>query len=170
MFGFLRGLWGKAPGSDFYRPRERTIYRYWDGQRNVAADPMTLYRKVMEVGPELKIDLTVADSPSKDAGEAHMRAVDKLKAIFSVKGLAEGGLTEAEMLDLLDHFMSFCEALKKNSRTPPTCAGATPGTTGASSGGGCPTPSTSACGSTASGPATAPPAPSPTGPGPVPGS
>lgn len=161
MFGFLKK--SKGPSCDVYRPTERVIYHYWDGGKTVSADPMTLYRKVMEVGPELSIDLTVANSPSKDSGEAHRKAVEKVRTVFGVKGLEEGGLTEAESLDLLDHFMAFCEALKKNSSRSPTSPAATSATTASSSAAGSPTPSSSGSGSTANGPSTGPPGPSLTG-------
>lgn len=153
--------WFRRSGPDLYRPRERLIYRYFDGRRTVAADPQVLYKRLMAVGPELSIDITVAQSPSQDAAKASDAAVAKIRGIFGLKPLEEGGLTEIEAGNLLDHFVAYCEAVKKNSRTPATSAPSSPAPSPpASAAGGPATASSSGSGSTASGASTGPPEPS----------
>lgn len=105
-----------ADSYDFYHPGQRKIYRYFDGQKEVNVDPLLLYRTMMAVGPELQIDYKVSRSPSKDASKAHEEMLAKLRNIFQVKSLNEGGLTESELVDLWDHFLIYTETVKKNSR------------------------------------------------------
>lgn len=171
FFSWLRSLLPARTRGDVYRPRERLIYSYWDGAKVVRADPMVLYQRVMERGPELSIDIKVATSPSKGAAAAQSGAVDKIRTAFGLKPFdGENGLTELEVFALLDHFLEFAEGLKKNSSPTVTSAAGTSATTPPSSAAAPPTPSTSASGSTAAGPPTGPPTPttgavpSPSGP------
>lgn len=110
---------------DLYTIKERKIYHYYDGQKLINADPMILYKKIMEVAPELHIDIKVASSASKDASKAHDNVINKIRSIFSLKSLEQGGLTEAECYDLLTHFISYTETLKKNLNPSPTLQTAT---------------------------------------------
>ena len=119
MFDWLFNLF--APARDeAYRPAERKIYRYWDGVTEVHADPMTLYQKFMDVAPALRTAGKIARSPSKGASEAQRQMVSLVREIFTVKSYEEGGLTYLESLDLIEHFMVFCDTLKKNTPRTPT--------------------------------------------------
>lgn len=111
MFGWLR----RRGGTNAYYPGEMQIYSYFDGKQVVRADPMTLYKRVMEVGPELAIDIKVANSVSRDANKAHEGLLKKIRTIFNVRPLEEGGLTEVATANLLDHFLIYTETVKKNS-------------------------------------------------------
>lgn len=127
MLRLLRWLFGKRKTYDIYHPRERMIYHYFDGQKVVHADPLQLERKLMDVGPELSIDMKVAKSISKDAAKAHTEMVKKCREIFNVKSVEEGGLTELETVLLLEHYLAYTDEVKKNwSRivTPPTATSA----------------------------------------------
>lgn len=168
MFEWLRNLitqpWSKeAPPSldNHYHPRERMIYSYWDGQKTVHADPMVLYKRMMTHGAELSVDMKVSQSASKDAGKAHDSMVQKVREIFVVKTLEEGGLAELEVLELLDHFLLYCEDVKKNSNLSPISPTPTPPPTAPSSAGPSATASSSDSGSTANVSNTAVPAPLP---------
>ncbi len=125
----MRGLFTKllslfksdhSVSEGLYHPKKRMIYCYFDGKKDVKADPMVLYRRAMENGPELSIDLKVANIPNKDSAKAHKGAVEKIRKIFSLVSFEDGGLTELETLDLLDHFFAFCDGVKKNSSASPT--------------------------------------------------
>lgn len=98
-----------------YKPKERAIYFYWDGKKEVQADPLVLYKKIMDFGPELSVDLKVSTSLSKDASSHHDSLISKIRKIFSLTSLEEGGLTEMETIGLLDHFLAYCDSVKKNS-------------------------------------------------------
>lgn len=141
---------------DLYKPHERLIYSYWDGSKTVHADPMILWRKVMAIGPELSVDIKVANSPMKDAANAHQKMLQKIRDLFGVKPFEEGGLTETESIALFDHFMVYCNVQKKTGREPPTSPGETspstpsppPPSGGGSSSASPPTGSSSGSGST----------------------
>lgn len=116
MIAWLRSLFGKkevpAP-FDLYKPNERTIYSYWNGKEVVQADPMVLYKRMSDVGPDLEIDLKVASAPMKDASAAQDKAIAKVQKIFEVVPLADGGLTQEEMLKLLFSFCDYIAEVKK---------------------------------------------------------
>lgn len=116
FFSWLFSLFSSRSQTDIYKPGERLIYRYSNGQKTITADPLTLYKRVMDVGPYLSIDMKVAQSISKDAGKAHNEMILRVRGIFNVEPLEKGGLTELETLQLLDHFLEYCERIKKNSR------------------------------------------------------
>jgi hypothetical protein len=104
-----------------YKVEERQIYSYptcWDNSGLVHRDPMVLYKKLMEVAPELSIDIKVANSPSKDAADGQNKALRKIKTIFDVKEMEEDGkgLTQAQILGLFDNFLLYVDQVKKNSR------------------------------------------------------
>ena len=151
LWDWVRSWLNRGDDDDaLYSLGERFIYRYNNGQKVVRADPMRLYKAVMQVGPELEIDIKVSKSPSKDAANAHQQALLKLRDIFAVKPLEEGGLTEIETFRLFDHFMAFCGVQKKSSSPPPTSPDAPSPPTPPSPAEGPPTPKPSDSGSTAS--------------------
>ena len=135
---------------DFYRPAERFVYGWWDGSKEVRADPMVLYKKLMDVGPDVSIAIKVSESPSKDADKARQDLLGYIRRIFGLSSFEDGGLTEIETLQLLDHFLVYTETLKKNTRNSPTSPTATSPPSASSAGGSPATPSTSGSGSTAS--------------------
>lgn len=133
-----------------YRPAERLIYRYWDGFREVAADPLVLHRRLMEKSADIEINIKVFRSASKDAPTAYEALIRDVRWAFDVKPLdSEGkGLTEMECVDLLDHFMSMMRDEKKTSQTSSTSRSPS-GTSPSSSGDDPTTGPSSECGSTA---------------------
>lgn len=159
MWGWLKA-WFVKERLGVYAPKERLIYRYFDGSKEVAADPADLYRKLMDVGPELSADVAVASSPSKAAREATGKAIEKVRGIFGLQPFPEG-LGEAEAYELLDHFVGYCTSVKKNLARLPMYLRNTP----ASSPAGPDTSSSSASGSTVNDPSTAAPVPLPTASG-----
>ena len=165
MFSWLKNLFtGRQGRYDLYRPAERQIYKFWDGKKEVADDPMLLYKRMMDVGPELSINIKVANSPLKDAGEAHTKMLEQIRNIFRVAPLAAGGLTEYETVGLLDHFLLYCAELKKNLRSFATLPGSLAAASANSSAASPPTEKPSESGSTANAPSTAGPPPSPSEP------
>jgi len=152
LLGWLRSLLVKnTPTSpvDVYDVKERLIYSYFDGQKLVRVDPLVYYRRVMDKGPELDLDIKLANSPSKASEKGRLGVLTKIRSIFGVKPFEEGGLTESETTDLLDHFLLYCESLKKNSNPTPIPPTATSAPTASSSPVPSPTPNTSDSGSTA---------------------
>lgn len=98
---------------DVYIPGERIIYQYWDGEKLVRADPMTIYKKVMGKSKEL-LDAIKTDNPETFAAN-HDRRVNAIKEVFGVKSLDEKGLSELEMAELLNHFLDYCVLIKRDA-------------------------------------------------------
>jgi hypothetical protein len=119
---------------EVYRPKERLIYSYFDGKNIVHADPISTYKRLMAVGPELSVRIKLANSPSNAAGQAHEELLRDIRKVFGVKALDEGGLTEIETVDLLDHFLIYCARVKKKQNPwpmPSTPTAASPTTSAA---------------------------------------
>lgn len=117
---------GSRHSVDVYSPRERLIYHYFDGTKMIRADPLVLWRRVSDVGPELSNDIQVAESISKNAKKAQQEVIQKLCKIFGVKELdQEGGLTETDITRLFYHFMNYMDVLKKKVKPTSMSAPAT---------------------------------------------
>lgn len=114
------------PKEDVYRPKERMIFSYFDGDKVVRADPLALYKRVMDMGPSLSIDSAVAISQSSNATKAQNELIANIRSIFLLRPLngidCTGTLTDIETLNLLDEFMHYTETLKKNSRISRTAS------------------------------------------------
>ena len=164
LLGRLRNWFGGGDRLDLFQPHERRIFTYWNGKEKVQADPMVLYKKIMEVGPSLGIDMKVAGSLSKDNIKAHHKMIATMRDIFSVAPFEQGGLLQDEVEDLFFQFMEFNDFLKKNSRqaatSVPETSAATPPSPAADQG----TQSGSDSGSTANATSTVSPVPTPTVP------
>lgn len=124
MFRWLLS-WFKNPDDDLqvFRPKVRMIYQYFDGREMRKADPMRLYKLVMVQGPELNANLKGARSPllpPEKSSKCHDDAMKTIRSIFDLKTVEEGGLEDMVAADLLDHFMLYCDGVKKNSSSQPT--------------------------------------------------
>lgn len=131
-----------------YRPAERLIYQYWDGQTDRKGDPLELFRRLTTYdGLALDVDAQLALGETREAPKALTRVIGAVRDVFRVKPMDEGGLPEAECLGLLLHFMTFIAGVQRDlaplpTSPPPTdCPAANGSTTGPSA----------ASGSTASG-------------------
>ena len=100
------------------RHANRAIFRYWNGQQDVAADPLELLRGV-ESDTEFNLEI---DPALVDAGDpaASLRMVNCVRRAFKVKPFAEGGLLEAECAELFVGLYEFLDSLKKSTDQPLT--------------------------------------------------
>lgn len=153
---------------DLFDPEERMIYTHLvgftpDGEKVFAQkDPMALWRKLMEQGAAIDADIKVARSPSKAAAERYAALAAKLRAIFDVKPLGQGGLSDPLLMQLFAHFIAYGETLKKNpppTSTPPSGTSPPGPPTPAPAASSPDTPSTSDSGSTDTAPSTGSPTP-----------
>ena len=129
FLSWLKSFFVTDDSWSIYKPTDRGIYSYFNGTAIVSADPMELYRAL--VSADLDQDFLVAtttnfsgDLPThilqkvrKDADEAYQRILSKVRAAFSLKPVAEGGLPEDRVFELFTHFMDYTDRVKKNSRT-----------------------------------------------------
>src|SRR5574340_1110081 len=97
--------------------RRRKIYRFFDGTNLRRVDPLPLHQALVDVGPELDIDLRLSVSIHKDAPKGHANALKTIRKVFEVTPYEEGGLTEAETTGLLNHFLSYVGFLKRRFAT-----------------------------------------------------
>lgn len=115
MFQWLFSFFGKSYKFDTYHPKKRCIYTYWNGHKLIKADPLPIYKKIVSQGQLLSIDIKISNSISKEAPNRHTEMVKRIRGIFELDSFEQGGLSELETVQLLDHFMAFCTKLKKNS-------------------------------------------------------
>lgn len=168
IWEWLKGLFAAKKVDNPYngwKPSERYIFRYWDGEKDRDEDPMELYIRMQDVGPELDVDLKVARSQLRDNYKGHVKAVEKIRGIFFVKPYKEGGLTNAECLNLLDYFLLWTGFEKKSTSQTQTSAGGTSPSTESTPEEKSPSGSTSDSGCADSDRSTDSPTPTPSGPG-----
>ena len=94
---------------DVYRPSKRLVFSYFDGTNMVRADPMTLYRKLVLQGVDIKTNLKAFHEAQTetDALTAHAGLVSQVNQAFNLKPYEEGGLTSVETLACWDKFLHF---------------------------------------------------------------
>ena len=163
MIAWLKKWIGRDLAHDLYHPKGRMIYQFFNGKEVIRIDPMVLYKRLADLGPELDADIRGARSESKFAPAAYESMITKIRSVFDVKSLAEGGLTESETVELFDHFLKYNDGLKKNSAAFVTSS-ARSETSAPSSVAGPATWSSTDSGCAASGSGTVKPVPSPLGP------
>lgn len=95
----------------------RAIFRFWDGQRDRAADPLEILR-ALENDSLVNLEVESAFMLAGDA-EATLKTVQLVRRAFGVKDFTQGGLLEAECLDLIENFYDFLSSLKKNTSASP---------------------------------------------------
>lgn len=108
-------------GLDVYQPKERYIFKYFNGEKLVLADPLILYRRVMAKINEIDMDMKAATFQEySKADEAYDHMVVTLQKVFKIKPLEEGGLTPTELEELFSQFSEYCHYHKKKWNLIPT--------------------------------------------------
>jgi len=102
------------------RRPQREIFRYWDGEKMRAVDPMQVAR-IMDEHPQYN----AGRHPGLvDEGDADATAVmlSAIRAAFDVTEWREDrpGLTQLETIKLYADFTQYTEGLKKNTVPSPT--------------------------------------------------
>lgn len=113
MFKALRRLlWGM-----FLTDMGRAIFHYWDGSGERRADPLVLWQ-ALQNDPEFVFEKHL---PGADRGEVESLLVcqNAVQRAFSVPTFESGGLTQLESLELLQSYLEYLDALKKNGVTLP---------------------------------------------------
>ncbi len=137
------------PGLDVYQPKERFIFKYFNGEKMVVADPLVLYKRIQGKATELSTDMSAASFPGyKKADDAYENLSNNLRTIFRIKPLEEGGLTPTELEDLLNQFLEYSNWAKKKWNLIPISPTETSASTDSSSADASATSNTTASGST----------------------
>ena len=126
MFGRLLRKW---------RCRERQLFRYWDGSRERAADPLVVYRS-LDRDEEFNNQRHpyMVEAGDDEATGIMLRAIQRAFDVTAYDEQAGTGLTQLEMLSLYGDFSGYCEGLKKNTSPSPTPPSPTDATSPDSSG------------------------------------
>lgn len=103
--------------------RRRAIFRYFDGQRQRGIDPLAATRAFHQ-HPTFNLERHL---PGLDEGDAESieLTVKAMRDIFGIKPWEQGGLTEAETLNVLRDFDVYLDLVKKNGSPLPTLPNAT---------------------------------------------
>lgn len=120
----------KDPFGGGYKPRERLIYRYFNGSEVVAADPFPLQMGLLEkegLDQDLKIMSSQSIPLTGENGTLgtvveivnHVRKVFQVEPYKNANG-KESGLTDKECLELLGHFFGWLMTQKKSMPDSPT--------------------------------------------------
>ncbi len=103
-----------------FQAKNLRIYTYFNGTEMVKADPMVLFKKWMERAGDLDGDFAIIRVGQMGADEAYEKALGRIRAIFDIKPLVDGGLDEDSTFDLFYHFIRYIEEVKKNLKSLPT--------------------------------------------------
>lgn len=100
----------------FWRKKKtRGIFKFWDGERDRAEDPILLQRTLYDHELYSDAKAKIVDKDDKFGREAYSDVLKAIRDTFSVKPLADGGLTEQESWMVFGDFIEFLEGLKKNT-------------------------------------------------------
>lgn len=110
---FLKYLWFCIFGRT-----ETGIFVYWTGQKWSAADPIVVFRGLID-DPEFDDE---THCPAMDRGDLNAIGVAAraVRRVFDVPEFSRGGLSERECVELLESYYAFVADLKKSTETPPT--------------------------------------------------
>lgn len=97
----------------WFKKPKRKIFKFFDGAHNRLADPLKVFL-YLKSHPEFKIE---SDPKLADLGHpgAIRRMVQAAREAFQIHELANGGLTDGEVLDVLAAFIGYMEDVKKKS-------------------------------------------------------
>ena len=119
MFGWLINWWKNRA-----REKSRAIFRYWDGKKERAIDPIIVFNRldddpvfVLERHPRL-IE-SKDEKLSREAIDITAAAVCRFFQVADYSEKFREGLTITERIDLLTDFLLYADSLKKNSASPP---------------------------------------------------
>ena len=115
MITWLRSLFGRRDAFG-YRPRDRTIFAFWDGTRKRLADPLAVHRALMtDPDFELQFDPKIAQVANKEGLKATGRTAAAVRRAFGVKDIDAGGLLDSECLELFIRFGEYVGKLTDDS-------------------------------------------------------
>src|SRR5574337_1303440 len=118
LWMWLKGWFTPGTRYDVYQVQRRFVYTYFDGKGMMQVDPMRLYRRLIEVGPEL-VQSIIKFQTTQDQQEvltAHETLATKVRDIFQLTSYEAGGLTHLETLNLFNHFLGFINQIEQDGQ------------------------------------------------------
>lgn len=113
LFEFFISLFrSRQACDDLWSPRERILFRYFNGEKQVLGDPLVLYKRMLARTPKL-----TSDSPQEEI-------VAAVRDVFAIKLQANGvdcaeTLTDLEVIALWTQFLAYCESVRPSAVTSP---------------------------------------------------
>lgn len=109
-----------------FTPQERNLYRYYNGTREVAADPLAIQRKLTTFPNfDLVADIKRMQLNNQESLLAFGRLLEAARCAFDILPFSESedgtqvGLLETETVSLVIDFGNWLGAVKKNIPTQP---------------------------------------------------
>jgi hypothetical protein len=118
MIAWLKRLLG-ATEAPAYSARQRSIFRYWDGRRDRAGDPLAIHRALL-TNFDLEETAKVADVPTHEGVKAKGEIAGQVRTAFGIAPFEAGGLLDAECLELFVRFSGFLKELEAEMRPLPS--------------------------------------------------
>lgn len=107
--------------------RRRFLFRYHDGRKRTAADPLVLYRRLLKHGEELVVSAAAFDRQQDPEAEEFIRRLAEIFALVRYDPETGRGLTDAEIVAVFERFNGFLREVRERffpgSTSPPTSAG-----------------------------------------------
>ena len=99
--------------------RNRDIFKYFNCQRVVKADPLVLWRALQQNEDYRQEDFKLLKAPAL-RNEIIGKLAGIVRQVFGVQLPEDGGLTELECLELLQSFILYAGLQKKSTEPMPT--------------------------------------------------
>lgn len=108
-----------------FKPQQRKIYRYWNGTKEVCADPMRLSQRLMSDYPKestLEHDYKLLQIDKPESIEALARIAQCARNVFRLAEIDDdgNGVTDEEAIMILVDFSGYLDSVKKNMYVMPT--------------------------------------------------
>lgn len=97
----------------FGPPTERNIFRYWDGTKERAADPMVLWEKVIIQSDAMRTVFAHADMGDIEGIREASGMICDILGVHEFDPVTETGLTREELNNLMVLFIGYVNDLKK---------------------------------------------------------
>jgi len=120
MLGWLINWWKNRA-----REKSRAIFRYWDGKKERAIDPIVVFNRldddpVFVMERHARLIESKNEKEAREAIDVTAAAVCRAFQVSDYNEKAKEGLTVTERIDLLTEFLLYADTLKKNINTTPT--------------------------------------------------
>lgn len=101
-----------------FTKKERQIFRFYDGEKMVGRDPITIQTKLATSHADWEVDIALLRGGTKESFEAYDRLVSGARNAFGVKAFdevdgKESGLLDAEVMEILIDYVGFLDEVKK---------------------------------------------------------
>jgi hypothetical protein len=107
-----------------FTKKERSIYRFWNGEKNVGADPLVIQRRLASAPDcDWEADVKILQLQTGESLSAFDRLAKAARHAFKVRDFEEidgvqHGLLDSEIIELMVDFVAWMNELKKKGELP----------------------------------------------------